>query len=82
MTRPPPPLRTWSEALVELRQRAGLSQRELADLVGTSQASVDRWEDAWACGDSGIRLGWLEKLARVYSYKSVAELVAALESLR
>lgn len=30
--------------LKEYRQRAGLSQSELADMLGTTQATVQRWE--------------------------------------
>jgi transcriptional regulator with XRE-family HTH domain len=44
----------------EARRRAGLSQRELADRVGTTQSAIARWET----GRSAPSLASLERLVR------------------
>ena len=47
------------EKIRELRQRKGLTMKELADAVGTSQQQVDRLEK----GHRRITLDWLERLS-------------------
>jgi transcriptional regulator with XRE-family HTH domain len=49
--------------LYELRKKAGLSQRRLAELLGTSQANIARWETP---GYTNYTLKSLEKLARFF----------------
>lgn len=46
---------TGGELVREARKRAGLSQRELAELMGTTQAVVARWE-------TGVRSPTLERV--------------------
>lgn len=57
----------------DLRLKQGLSQRELADLVGTSQSHVARIE----AGSEDIRLSTLRKLAKVLN-TSVGEIAETL----
>ena len=47
--------------LYNLRQQAELTQKELADLVGTSQSDISRLEDA---DYDGYSLRMLQKIAR------------------
>jgi len=35
---------TGADLIVEARRRAGLTQRQLAELAGTTQSSIARWE--------------------------------------
>jgi transcriptional regulator with XRE-family HTH domain len=44
-------LGAWLKAL---RERAGLSQQELADRIGVDQASVSRWENGR--GEPGVSI--------------------------
>jgi transcriptional regulator with XRE-family HTH domain len=50
---------TFGRALREMRQRAGLSQRELAERIGTTQSAVARMEN----GATQPKFCTLEKLA-------------------
>lgn len=44
-----------------IRERAGLTQLELAEVIGTTEASVSRWESAARLprGELGLRYGQL-----------------------
>lgn len=48
-------MRAGGELIREARKRAGLSQRELAELMGTTQAVIARWE-------GGLRSPTFERL--------------------
>src|SRR5688572_18024481 len=56
--------------LAEARQRAGLSQRELAARAGTSQPAIARLER----GDADPRLGTLERVVAAAGFEIRAEL--------
>ncbi len=47
----------------EARKRRNLTQKEVAEKLGTSRVTVARWE----CGASNPRLSTVRKLARLYS---------------
>ena len=49
-----------AQLIYDARNRAGLTQKELADLIGTSQPTVARLEDADYDGHS---LGMLRRIA-------------------
>ncbi len=53
---------TLREKLIVLRDRAGLSQMELADRLGVSRQAVSRWES----GDTTPSVDKLKTLARIY----------------
>lgn len=53
---------TLREKLIVLRDRAGLSQMELADRLGVSRQAVSRWES----GDTTPTMDKLKSLARIY----------------
>ena len=53
---------TLREKLIVLRDRAGLSQMELADRLGVSRQAVSRWES----GDTTPTMDKLKTLARIY----------------
>jgi len=57
----------------ELRTEAGLSQKELADLVGTQQPAISRLEDADYEGHS---LSMLNRIAMALKRKLVVEMRA------
>jgi predicted transcriptional regulator len=50
---------SFGRVLRELRQRAGLSQRELAEMIGTTQSAIARME----AGVAAPKFCTLEKLA-------------------
>jgi transcriptional regulator with XRE-family HTH domain len=50
-------MRTGGELIREARKRAGLSQRELAERLGTTQSVIARWE-------TGVRSPTVETLLR------------------
>ena len=53
---------TLREKLIVLRDRAGLSQMELADRLGVSRQAVSRWES----GDTTPSVDKLKTLAKIY----------------
>ncbi len=53
---------TLREKLIVLRDRAGLSQMELADRLGVSRQAVSRWES----GDTTPTMDKLKALAKLY----------------
>ena len=53
---------TLREKLIVLRDRAGLSQMELAERLGVSRQAVSRWES----GDTTPTMDKLKTLARIY----------------
>ena len=53
---------TLREKLIVLRDRAGLSQMELADRLGVSRQAVSRWES----GDTTPSVDKLKSLAKIY----------------
>jgi len=55
-----------AELIYNLRTQAGLSQKQLADLVGTTQSVISRLEDADYNGHS---LAMLRKIATVFHQK-------------
>jgi ribosome-binding protein aMBF1 (putative translation factor) len=55
-----------AEQIYNLRTQAGLSQKELADLVGTTQSVISRLEDADYNGHS---LAMLRKIASAFNQK-------------
>lgn len=44
---------TFSEKLIRLRKREGLSQEALAEILGVSRQAVSRWEQGTALPDGG-----------------------------
>lgn len=44
---------TFSEKLIRLRKREGLSQEALAEMLGVSRQAVSRWEQGTALPDGG-----------------------------
>ncbi len=55
-----------AEMIYNLRTQAGLSQKQLADLVGTTQSVISRLEDADYNGHS---LAMLRKIASAFQQK-------------
>ena len=53
---------TLREKLIVSRNKAGLSQMELADRLGVSRQAVSRWES----GDTTPTMDKLKSLARIY----------------
>lgn len=49
--------------IAEWREKAGLSQERLADRVGTTGASISRWENAWESGKNSPSTDILDALA-------------------
>ena len=60
--------------IYETRTKAGLSQRQLAELAGTSQPVIARLEDADYCGHS---LSMLPRIARVLEKRLEVRFVEA-----
>jgi len=52
-------------AMIAARIREGLTQKELADKIGTRQSNIARLES----GNANPSLSFLEKMARVMGYK-------------
>ena len=50
----------------QLRDRAGLTQEELADKLGVARSTVTQWENGW----SNPRMGMVQKLAGVFRVTS------------
>jgi transcriptional regulator with XRE-family HTH domain len=63
-------LEPFGTRLQSLRERAGLSQRQLAEQIGTDQSDVSRWERNLAAPDGVV----VEPLAAALGC-SVAELL-------
>lgn len=55
-----------ARVIVEMRSQAGLTQQELADLLGTSQPTIARLEDADYEGHS---LGMLRRIAQALNLR-------------
>ena len=53
---------TFQEKLIRLREKAGLSQAELAEQLGVSRQAVSQWED----GDTFPSLEKLQAIAKRY----------------
>jgi transcriptional regulator with XRE-family HTH domain len=66
-----------SAQIYQLRTQAGLTQRQLAKMVGTTQSVISRLEDADYNGHS---LNMLERIARALRYKVQIRLVPETES--
>lgn len=52
-------------ALISARIKKGITQKELAQKIGTKQSAIARFE----AGDVNPSLGFLEKVARVMGYR-------------
>lgn len=50
----------------QLRDRAGMTQEELADKLGVARSTVTQWENGW----SNPRMGMVQKLAGVFHVTS------------
>jgi ribosome-binding protein aMBF1 (putative translation factor) len=61
-----------AQAIHDARTRAGLTQRQLADLIGTRQSVISRLEDADYEGHS---LRMLERIARALNLELRVEMV-------
>jgi transcriptional regulator with XRE-family HTH domain len=57
----------------DMRLRAGLSQAELAEIVGTTQAQIARLET----GERRLTLDWMQRIARALSLQPSALLPTA-----
>lgn len=62
------------KGLAALRMKAGLSQAKLAELIGTQQSNISRWEKT--TGD--MQHSTMKKMAQVLGV-STADVVAAIE---
>ena len=56
-------MKTFSEKLLELRRREGLSQEQLADRLGVTRQSVSKWES----GTAAPELSKLIALSELFS---------------
>lgn len=65
----------WGERLREARVARGLTQVALAELIGTSQAALGRWENSYVRPE----VEWQAALASTLEY-SVAELFPRSEA--
>ncbi|MBZ0151495.1 MAG: helix-turn-helix transcriptional regulator [Planctomycetes bacterium] len=63
-----------AEMILEARERAGLTQAQLAKLVGTTQSAISRLEDATYEGHS---LTMLQKVAAALDHRVEVRLVKA-----
>ena len=63
-----------AEMILAAREKAGLTQGQLAKLVGTTQSVISRLEDADYDGHS---LSMLRRIAEVMNHRVVVRLVAA-----
>jgi DNA-binding XRE family transcriptional regulator len=61
-----------AQAIYDLREEAGLTQKELADLIGTSRTTITRLEDADYEGHS---LSMLNRIAAALNKKVQIEFV-------
>ncbi|MCI0650493.1 MAG: helix-turn-helix domain-containing protein [Planctomycetes bacterium] len=64
--------RTVGDILREARERQGLTQAELAKLVGTTQSAVSRLEEA----DRTIKLGTIQRIAKALEHRVQIRLAA------
>lgn len=60
-----------SSNIKRLRERANMTQGELADRLGVARSTVTQWENGW----SSPRMGMVQKLAGVFRV-STSEIVA------
>ena len=60
--------------IYDLRKDAGLTQKELAELIGTTQSVVSRLEDADYCGHS---LTMLNRIAKALNQRLTIRMTAA-----
>lgn len=62
-----------SNYITDLRKERGMSQRELADLMGVHQTSVSHWE----LGENSLRGGNLMRLAKIFgmTYDQICEVL-------
>lgn len=65
-----------AQSIYDLRQEAGLTQQELADLIGTSRTTITRLEDADYEGHS---LSMLRRVAAALNKKVEINFVPALQ---
>ena len=66
-----------AQLIHDVRRRAGLTQKELADLIGTSQPTIARLEDADYDGHS---LGMLRRIAAALHMRLEVRLVPDQEA--
>lgn len=64
-------------ALKDLRQKAGLTQEQVADKLSVGQATVSEWEN----GVTQIKLTYLSSLSTLYDCK-LSELINACERVQ
>lgn len=57
--------------ITEWRENRGLSQERLADRVGTTGATVSRWERAWRTGETPPNTDILDALAEAIGIDAV-----------
>ena len=57
----------WASILKKARLKKGMTQKELADLLGCEFSAVSKWE----CGTSVPKLRVLEEVARILNVKFV-----------
>ena len=62
-----------ARTIYELRQEAGLTQKQLADLVGTTQSVISRLEDADYEGHS---LSMINRIAQALGRKLTVQMVS------
>jgi len=62
-----------AQLIYEARIKAGLTQQQLADLIGTKQSAIARLEDAVTQGHS---LSMLQKIARALNQRVEIQLTA------
>lgn len=61
-------MKTFSEKLLELRRREGLSQERLADLLGVTRQSVSKWEGGTATPELGKLIALSERFSVSVDY--------------
>lgn len=67
-----------AQAIYDLRKEAGLTQRDLADLIGTTQSVISRLEDADYEGHS---LAMLNRISSALKYRLSIKLTTIYEGL-
>ena len=73
----------FSEKLIRLRKREGVSQEELASYLEVSRQAVSRWEQGTALPDAGnllklrqrfgVSVDWLLEDAKGWGFQTVAQ---------